>query len=167
LIDVGTGEPLIGTRVILCPVRGEELVCVIDTDLTAVTDDKGQFSITVAPGKYVLLYNSSGESQSGWDGLELDYRAPTSLEALEGVTTLHILVRSIGGDDVSGCFTQLFSSEGLRISGYVYSEPPDLAFVLYWNEPVSVTVEDGVGQIDLLVWDTVSEVSCEDFDPFQ
>jgi len=102
LLNKDTGEPLTGARVILCTKGTEEATCVIDTDLTSVTDSAGQFSITgILLGKYVLLYNASGKIRPEWDGMKLNYSPVTTAPNLE--SNVHKLMRSLGVSSLSNC----------------------------------------------------------------
>jgi hypothetical protein len=50
----------------------------------------------------------------------------------------------------------------------LYADSADLAFVSMDGDLVFVTVEDGLGRIDLRVWDTENESGCEgEFDPLR
>jgi hypothetical protein len=160
LLNASTGEPLSGARVILCAQQGQKTACVIDASLSGVTDDDGEFSIPgVQSGKYVLLYNVSGESQAAWDGMALDYTPQDDPRD----TVLNFL----GVDDLVAplVFTSLDTEGVSGVSAYLYSESLDLAFIWMETGPISVIVENGFGRIDLAVWDTVH--SLPTFDPLR
>jgi hypothetical protein len=157
---------MVGAQVILCPKGTEETACVIDADLTSVTDSDGQFNITgVLPGEYVVLYNASGEIRPEWDGMELQY-SPVDTVSDPG-PNIDKLMRSLGVSSLSNCEAYFHIVDGnLVVSGYLYADSTDLAFIFFNGEPVYVTVQDGPGRIDLRVWDTENEGGCEgEFDP--
>ncbi|MBC8265113.1 MAG: carboxypeptidase regulatory-like domain-containing protein [Anaerolineales bacterium] len=73
LTNQATGEPLAGALVILCQ-SSDEKTCVINSTLTALTDNEGKFHIAdVEKGEYIVLYNGSGEKQSAWEGMKIDF----------------------------------------------------------------------------------------------
>lgn len=169
LLNKDTGEPLAGARVILCPKGTEETACVIDADLTSVTDSDGQFKITdVLPGEYVVLYNASGEIRPEWDGMELEY-SPVSTFSDPAPTNINHLMRSLGVSSLSTCEAYYEVVDGnLVVSGYLYADSADLAFIFFNGDLVYVTVQDGSGRIALRVWDTENEGGCKgEFDPLR
>lgn len=169
LLDKDTGEPLVEARVILCLKGTEDPACVIDADLTAVTDSDGQFNIKgVQPGEYVVLYNASGEIRPEWDDMELEY-SPVSTFSDPAPTNINHLMRSLGVSSLSNCEAFLHIVDGnLVVSGYLYADSANLAFIFFNGDLVYVTVQDGSGRIDLRVWDTENESGCEgEFDPLR
>jgi len=166
LINRDTGEPLAGARVILCPKGTEKTTCVIDTDLTAVTDSDGQFKITgVLPGEYGVLYNTSGEIRPDWDGIELDYSSTTTFSDTQ--INIDRLMTSLGVSSLSTCEAGFEIVDGnLVVSGYLYADSVDLAFIFLSGDLVYVTVQDGSGRIDLEVWDTENVGGCEHAGPY-
>ena len=76
LVAVETGQPLAGAAVILCRVT-EETEGILQASLSCSTESDGDFELSnVPPGKYVVLYDPSGEGKDGWtqiDQLEIDY----------------------------------------------------------------------------------------------
>jgi hypothetical protein len=103
LLDKDSGEPLAGARVVLCSKGGEEAACVIDVDLTSVTDGDGQFDITgVQPGEYVVLYNASGAIRPEWDGMKLEY-SPVATSGAPGPANIGNLTKSLGASSLSTC----------------------------------------------------------------
>jgi hypothetical protein len=176
LINKDTGEPLAGARVVLCPKGSEETACVIDAELTSVTDSDGQFNITgVRPGEYVVLYNASGEIRPEWDGMELEYSPVTtagSSDSLDSLLNIYKLMKSLGVSTASNCEAYLHIVDGnLVVSGYLYADSMDLAFIFFDGDLVYVTVENTVGRVDLAVWDTINVDRCGDgpdrFDPLR
>jgi hypothetical protein len=163
LFDKDSGEPLVGARVVLCVKEPEQPVCVINNELTSMTDSNGRFEITgVAPGDYVIIYNISGEIQSEWDGIELEYSPVHEASDPTPGNVAHLL-KSLGISTARLCEAYWQVVDGnLVISGYVYVEPVDLAFISYDGDLVYATVENGSGKIDLSVWDTANEDNCDD-----
>ena len=171
LLDKDSGEPLVGARIVLCVKTPEQPVCVIDEELTSITDSKGRFSIIgVEPGDYGVLYNISGEAQPEWNGTELEY-SPVHKGGDLAPGNVNHLLKSLGVDQASVCEAYYHIVEGnLVVSGYVYVESVDLAFVFYDGDLVYATIENDAGQIDLSVWDTINKDNCDDaerFDPWR
>ena len=166
LTNQASGEPLAGARVVLCQFTGDK-TCVVQPNLTAVTDEKGKFRIPdVESGKYVVLYNGSGEKLVEWDELEIEF---TPVQGQMGPSVIQGILKSLGVRSLSGCATQITigGMDDFRESSYLYVKKLDLALILVENEPVSVKV-GGKETINLSVWSTQEE-ECdnENFDPVQ
>jgi hypothetical protein len=163
LIDAGTDEPLAGARVILC-LQDSESSCCLDSDLSMVTDENGEFAIQVpGPGDYAVFYNVSGDMGPGWDGLCLDYAKPSM--SLRMQDDLRPMWESLGEGKMSMCMAVWAGEKGWAT--YVYSERRDLGFVWMWDRPVAVTVTNGVGEINLAVWNVATESCGDEFRPIR
>lgn len=163
LIDAETDEPLAGARIILC-LQDSESSCCIDSDLSTMTDENGEFAIQVpGPGDYVVFYNVSGDMRPGWDGLCLDYAKPILSLGLQD--DLRPMWESLGKGEMSICMQVWAGEKGW--STYVYSEEQDLGFVWMWDKPVAATVTNGVGKINLAVWNVATEGCGDEFRPIR
>jgi hypothetical protein len=163
LIDTETDEPLVGARIILC-LQDSESSCCMDSDLSTVTDETGEFAIQVpGPGDYGVFYNVSGDMRPGWDGLCLDYAKPSMSLSLQD--DLRPVWESLGKGKMSMCMQVWAGEKGW--STYVYSEKQDLGFVWMWDKPVAVTVTSGVGEINLAVWNVATESCGDEFRPIR
>lgn len=154
LTNQATGGFLAGARVVLCQLTSEK-VCIVRSDLTAVTNDKGVFLISGAqPGKYVVLYNGSGQKRAEWDGLKIDF-TPVQVTGA-GSSVMRAFAQSLGVKTLSGCAFSIVIKGINKIgeSGYVYSEDIDLAVILIESEPVMVNVDGGKKPVTLSVWNT-------------
>jgi hypothetical protein len=173
LVNYLTDDPLDGALVTLCAVADNGSQCTIDQSLVGYTDEKGFFMIPVEPGEYAILYSASGRSRASLAGLELDYRQPTGLTAIN-TTVVQVLLlsisngRSIPAEDIGGCFQTFLGPDGALFSAYLLYRPYDLGLVMYQNKLVSVEVEDGPTEINLAVWDQQGDdPSCEGFNPYR
>jgi hypothetical protein len=173
LINQATDRPMKGAQVILCRVSGAK-TCVIDINLTALTDSEGEVHIAeVKRGKYIVLYNSSGEKQSKWEGVEIDF-TPVQPRGTNLLPVGQGILESLGASSLSVCALQAdleWNSSGqaraVSESGYLYFPDSDLAFILVESEPVSVNVR-GETPINLSVWSTRErECNGENFNPVQ
>ncbi len=165
LINKATGKPLIGARVILCPKRSKESLCVIAARLTSVTDSDGRFNITGAEtGEYVVLYNTSGRIRPEWDAVKLEY-SPVSTFSDPAPTNINHLMKSLKVSSLSTCEAFYEIVEGnLVVSGYLYADSVDLAFIFLKGELIYVKAQNGEGNIDLRVWDPPRKDGCEEGD---
>ena len=164
LIDTETDEPLAGARVILC-LQDSPTSCCMDGDLSVKTNELGEFNIQVpGDGEYVVLYNVSGDLRPDWDGMCLDYSKSSAL--MPGLQEdLRSMWDSLGGGTMSMCMQVWAGKEGWSTN--VYSVTQDLGFVSMWDKPLAVTVTNGVGSINLAVWNFASDGCGDKFQPIR
>ena len=170
LTNQASGEPLVGARVVLCQFTDEK-VCTVQPDLTGITDEEGRFHVAdVGLGRYVVLYNGSGEKRTEWQGLQLDF---TPIQVHLGFPFgmgYSVLLGIIENNNLegkhSGCALQMeIEKNATKDSGYLYFDKMDLAFILVDSEPISVDIQAAT-TINLSVWNTRDE-DCdnENFEP--
>lgn len=138
-------KPLAGAAIILCLVNNEE-ECTLRASLIATTEEDGSFKLSGVPlGKYIVLYNTSGEAKEGWreiDQLKINYklqgrrpRSPTSLLTDEFYDTF-----GGGGDVIVHKGTSVPFSDGIieSVEGAFTSEKYGLTMEFHDGKPIGV-----------------------------
>jgi hypothetical protein len=110
------------------------------TNMSANTDDRGQFRLSGAPGKYRIkvtprLANVNGPPEIRSDGTRPALYGPTwypSVDSKDHAT----VVNALPGRDLAGIDIRLVSGHTLSLSGVVTGMPPNApsARVLLWKE---------------------------------
>jgi hypothetical protein len=154
ITNQANNEPLVGARVVLCQLVGAK-TCTVLSDVTAIADADGKFVIPdVDPGKYIVLYNSSGERQAKWSDLKIDF-APVQLEESESITWG--IVDSVGVETSICDFGLVLTGLGSTAeSGILFFKDLDLALELVENDPISIDVQKETA-VNLSVWSTQDE----------
>ena len=180
LTDQYSGKPLMRARVVLCRMNDEKS-CVVASHLTSLTNNQGEFQITdVQRGKYVVIYNGTGDKRDAWEDAEISFTPlqpdETSLFWSQGIAapTGVGVAESLGASSFANCawstalnLNSMGELETGNESGYLYIPDRDLAFVLIDGEPLSVDVRRET-PIDLSVWNTRNgECDGENFEPMQ
>jgi hypothetical protein len=167
VVDKDTDLPIPNVLLILC--QKDTTSSCIATDLAATTDANGKFSFpNIEPGNYAVLYSVTGNIPSDLTGKTLDY-SPGSTSASPGPGNVNNLMKSlnIGSLDTCNAVYEIFNGN-LVVSGYVYSDSMDLAFIFLSGDLIFVTVTDTPVTADLRIWDTQTEDSCAgEFNPLQ
>src|SRR5262249_17097519 len=126
------GEPMQGVSVEPVPASSENGTSLIQEMNASIaresgTDDRGEFRITLTPGKYYLKANSRGGRYSGAterrnDGSELPPYGTTFYPSIssQGRATV---VEAIGGKDVAGLEIRLTRQPASSIAGIVTGVP--------------------------------------------
>ena len=163
LIDAETDDPLVNARVILCH-QDSETSCCLDNNLSTLTNEYGEFTIQVAdPADYVVFYNVSGDLHPNWDGMCLDYSKPSMSLSLQD--DLRSMWESLGKGSLSLCMQVWAGKQGW--STYLYSGTQDLGFIWMWDKPVAVTMTNGLGEINLAVWNMATDKCGDNFQPIR
>ena len=148
LVESESQKPLAGAAIILCLVNNEE-ECTLQVSLIATTKEDGTFKLFGVPlGKYIVLYNTSGEAKEGWreiDQLKINYKlqgrrpcSPTSFITDEFYDTF-------GGS--GKVFMQKGASVTLRdgiiesVEGAITSEKYGLTIEFHDGKPMMLQVE--------------------------
>ena len=165
LIDTETDELLVGARIIL-GIQDGETSCYLDSTLSSLTDENGEFTIQVpGPGNYIVFYNISGEMRQSWDGLYLDYYKEVSLSSIGSIQDyFRPMWESMGNGRMLICL-MLFCGEGWLTN--VYSETQDLGFAWILNKPLTVNVTNCVSEINLAVWNWANGGCGDKFQPIR
>lgn len=164
LIDADDDTPLVGASVILCPQESSSSCC-IDTSMSALTGENGEFVIEVPRfGDYVLFYNLNGDVRDSWNNLCFDFPA-VSGTFLSVQDSLRSMWRGMKEGPMSTCFMMWGGKAGW--STYVHSGMQSLAFVWMNDRPLSVAYGEGGGEINLAVWNYTSQTCGESFQPLR
>lgn len=144
LVGFESQKPLAGATIILCLVNNEE-ECTLQASLIATTEEDGTFKLPSPLGKYIVLYNTSGEAKEGWreiDQLKINYklqgrrpRTPTSFITDEFYDTF-----GGGGGGVVHKGTSVSFSDGIieSVEGAFTSEKYGLTMEFHDGKPIEV-----------------------------
>jgi hypothetical protein len=119
------GDPVEGVFVAAIPVTGDPSMSVVLSRMNGPTDERGQFRITGAPGRFRLSVRASlrlGAHEIRTDGSEIPVYAETwypSTDSRERGT----IVEAIGGRETPGIDIRLVRKRSLSISGVVTGAP--------------------------------------------
>jgi hypothetical protein len=167
-VNIDAETPMSNVLFILCP-KQDEASCIVDTDFTSRTDESGRFKISnLEPGAYAILYSVSGNIPPDLNNKVLDY-SPESTSADPAPGNVNHLMKSLGVSTLKTCNAYYEVVDGnMVVSGYVYVDALDLAFIFLSGDLIYVTVTDTPVTMDLRIWDTEDESHCDgDFNPLQ
>jgi hypothetical protein len=168
VINKDTDELINNVLLILCR-KQDESSCIVDTDLTSTTDEKGEFIISgIESGTYALLYSVSGNIPSDLNNTVLGY-SPKSTSASPGPGNVNNLMKSLKISSLDTCNAVYEVVNGnLVVSGYVYSDDADLAFIFLSGDLIFVTITDAPVTMAIRIWDTKNKDHCDgEFKPLQ
>jgi len=119
------GDPVEGAFVGAIPVTGDASRSVVLSRMNGSTDDRGQFRITGAPGKFRIRVSASprlGVHEIRTDGSEIPVYAETWYPSTDSRERAAV-VEAIGGREIAGIDIRLIRKRSLTLSGVVTGVP--------------------------------------------
>jgi hypothetical protein len=145
LIDVKTKKPVSKARVILAHKETGKPECIINTSLSAISNDNGEVHITNVPkGEYVIFYNISGKLSDKLKDKIVGYD-PVLKPNLGGTSDQPGYLENIAR--TLGCPITLMAPANFEVvkgnlvfDGYLFAEQLDLGFISRNGELLKTTV---------------------------